>query len=342
MAIPLGFKPVQLIESKKWISRTKAAVGKNRKLNVFIDPGGSNHTHTVWNDHEQREVSAKTEKPEKWQLSIIRDSIKRANQEFNLKVKEVSKPHKSNATIEIFNVPGVDAVAGNWEDGTNSLHMGFKSGLEGDKYPDAWSKPKNYPHGSDERETWRKIFVHELGHLMGLEHPWEKADGDQAPGVKNSNSYTPWTVMGYTDRDQDGNIMSWFQEADKQALNKIWSPYSNNSSSEGLNSVGDAIYAPKKFNKKSADKITNFNPSTDTLEIDTESFGVDSSASFTAAKNKRKLKKLAKKDFDFLYDQKKGGLYFNENGADKGFGKGGIIAILKGAPDMTASNLEFI
>ena len=103
------------------------------------------------------------------------------------------------------------------------------------------------------------------------------------------------------------------------------------------------IIAPKKFKKKFADKITNFNPSTDTLEIDTDSFGIGSSATFAIGKNKKKVKKkLAKQDFDFLYDQKKGGLYFNENGADKGFGDGGIIAILKGAPDLTSDNLEFI
>ena len=103
------------------------------------------------------------------------------------------------------------------------------------------------------------------------------------------------------------------------------------------------IYAPTNFIKKSADKITNFNPSTDTLEIDTKSFGIDSSATFAAGKNKKAVKKkLAKQDFDFLYDQKKGGLYFNENGSDKGFGDGGIIAILKGAPDLTAGNLEFM
>ena len=59
--------------------------------------------------------------------------------------------------------------------------------------------------------------------------------------------------------------------------------------------------------------------------------------------NKKAVKKkLAKLDIDFLYDQKKGGLYFNENGTDKGFGDGGIIAILKGAPDLTSDNLEFI
>ena len=52
--------------------------------------------------------------------------------------------------------------------------------------------------------------------------------------------------------------------------------------------------------------------------------------------------KIAKQDIDFLYDQKKGGLYFNENGLEKGFGDGGIVAILKGAPDLTESNFEFI
>ena len=107
-------------------------------------------------------------------------------------------------------------------------------------------------------------------------------------------------------------------------------------------SQNDEIIAPKKYKKKFADKITNFNPTTNTLKIDTDSFGIDSSATFAAANNKRTLKKLANKDFDFLYDQKKGGLYFNENGSDKGFGNSGLIAILKGAPNLTASNLNFI
>ena len=109
-----------------------------------------------------------------------------------------------------------------------------------------------------------------------------------------------------------------------------------------LKFIGEAIYAPKKFNRKTADKITNFNPSTDTLEIDTDSFGVESPASFTAGKNIKEVRKLAKKDFDFLYDQKKGGLFFNENGAGKGWGDGGIVAILKGAPDLTSENIDFL
>ena len=108
-----------------------------------------------------------------------------------------------------------------------------------------------------------------------------------------------------------------------------------------MNSI--KINFPKQFEERYADKITNFNPSTDTLEIDTDSFSIDNSPTFAIGKNKKKIKKkLAKQYFDLLYDEKKGGLYFKQNGAEKGFGEGGIIAILKGAPDLNASNLEFI
>ncbi len=118
---------------------------------------------------------------------------------------------------------------------------------------------------------------------------------------------------------------------------------SNNTTTNQAGEVNNPLMLPSQFKKKSADKITNFNPSTDALEVDTDTFGIDNSATFAAGSSKKEVKKvLAKQDFDFLYDQKKGGLYFNENGSDKGFGDGGIIAILKGAPDLTASNLEFI
>ena len=103
------------------------------------------------------------------------------------------------------------------------------------------------------------------------------------------------------------------------------------------------ITEPEQYKKIYADRITNFKHSTDILAIDVNSFGIDDSATFASGRNRKELwKKLAKQDVDFLYDQKKGGLYFNENGSDKGFGDGGIVAILKGAPDLTSGNLEFI
>ena len=112
---------------------------------------------------------------------------------------------------------------------------------------------------------------------------------------------------------------------------------------DNANFQKNSIIKPQAYRRRFVDKITNFNSSTDTLEIDTDSFSIDSAATFAAGKNKRVVKKkLARLDVDFLYDQKKGSLYFNENGADKGFGDGGIIAILKGAPELTATHLELV
>ena len=98
----------------------------------------------------------------------------------------------------------------------------------------------------------------------------------------------------------------------------------------------------KQIAQKLPDLITNFNPPSSVLEVDADSFGIDGFPTFGVGKRKKIVKKLSRFDIDFLYDQKKGGLYFNENGAGKGFGDGGIIAILKGAPDLTSDNLEFL
>lgn len=106
--------------------------------------------------------------------------------------------------------------------------------------------------------------------------------------------------------------------------------------------ITHTIKKPSRFDKKSADKIINFNLSNEKLKIKAKAFGIKDLPSFKSAKNKKELKKLARKDFDFLYDHKKGGLYFNENGAKKGFGDGGIVAILKGGPDLTSKGLMFV
>jgi len=105
----------------------------------------------------------------------------------------------------------------------------------------------------------------------------------------------------------------------------------------------DVISKPRRFKAKFVDVITNFDPSADALGVDVASFDLDASATFASGANKISIKKeLARKDVDFIYDSKNGGLYFNENGAKKGFGDGGIIAILKGAPGLVVDNLEFI
>ena len=180
-------------------------------------------------------------------------------------------------------------------------------------------------------------------------------DINQSYGKRSDGSFTviDWEKRSSTEtREQIINNVPLLQ---KQWLQDDWyndplndnilsAPSNTNEGSRNENKPRKNILEkPVKFKKKFADKITNFNASTDTLEIDTASFDIDGDSTLAIGKNKKKVKKtFAKQDFDFLYDQKKGGLYFNENGSEKGFGDGGIIAILKGAPDLTSSNLEFI
>ena len=61
--------------------------------------------------------------------------------------------------------------------------------------------------------------------------------------------------------------------------------------------------------------------------------------SFAVASSKKELKALMKSDADVVYDEKKGKLYLNANGEEKGWGKkkvGGLIARFKGNPELRA------
>jgi len=197
---------------------------------------------------------------------------------------------------------------------------------------EAFKVPKKYqkPAG-EEFEEWRQSN----GSRIAFARYCDRSDG-RCSGFATNYDYTT-KIKSFKSKLKKRGIDQYVNDLLGESLTKdFFVPPS-------LGELSDITITPKKkYTRKAADKITNFNPSTDTLDIDADSFGIDRSATFAAAQNKRKLKKLAKKDFDFLYDQKKGGLYFNENGADKGFGDGGIIAILDGAPELTSENIDFI
>ena len=64
---------------------------------------------------------------------------------------------------------------------------------------------------------------------------------------------------------------------------------------------------------------------------------------FAIASNRKKLKQLMKSDADIVYDEKKGKLYLNENGEEKGWGAkkvGGLLANFTGKPELEAGRFE--
>ena len=210
-----------------------------------------------------------------------------------------------------------------------------------------WTRESGYSYGftdSIRKKPSDGIDFHSEADYANFEYDPEGLENqleDRSEALKRSKVSTDGGVIERFD-DTEFMASGWHKKAFQEEF-YARENLADNYSGSGNQGDTQKITEPTKFKIKAIDKITNFNPSTDFLEIDTNSFGIDVTATFAAGKNKKTVKKkLAKQDFNFLYDQKKGGLYFNENGAEKGFGDGGIIAILKGAPELTLGNLDFI
>ena len=65
--------------------------------------------------------------------------------------------------------------------------------------------------------------------------------------------------------------------------------------------------------------------------------------SFAIASSKKELKQLMKNDADVVYYEKKGKLYLNQNGEEKGWGAkkvGGLIAKFKSKPELSADQFD--
>ena len=103
------------------------------------------------------------------------------------------------------------------------------------------------------------------------------------------------------------------------------------------------------FTKQSADKIIGFNASQgDTIAVGPNAFpslqGV-SDVSFASTRSKKEFKQMSKEGYDFVYFEKKGRLYFDGNGAEKNWGnsdEGGLVAILKGKPELTIEEITLL
>ena len=93
----------------------------------------------------------------------------------------------------------------------------------------------------------------------------------------------------------------------------------------------------------SADRITNFSTKDkDKILISSSVYGLSGKGTFKIAKNLKSFGKLSKTDTQFIYNKADGGLYFNQNGPEAGFGTGGIFAILEGNPSLVTKNVSVI
>ena len=100
---------------------------------------------------------------------------------------------------------------------------------------------------------------------------------------------------------------------------------------------------PQGFGIKKADIVRDFDSNEgDSILLDNSLFGLGKQIKLKSYGSKNKVKKAAKSKNDFVYDDKKGLLYFNENGKQKGWGDGGLFAKLQGAPELGADDFTIV
>ncbi len=166
---------------------------------------------------------------QEWQLTNMRAINSRINEDFGVTIKEVSDLSKAflfvySKNSDEYSVNSDKPPESYLMDGpvynAFNLVMGHSESyrVDGDRTQRAKTGDELT---QEDKDDWTKVYLHEMGHALGLEHPWDKADGDWA--TDNSNEISPTdSVMEYSARDSAGNIYKWYSEVDVKALEEIW------------------------------------------------------------------------------------------------------------------------
>ena len=166
---------------------------------------------------------------QEWQLTNMRAINSRINEDFGVTIKEVSDPSKAFLFIHSKNsdewsVNSDKPPESYLTDGpvynAFTMIMGHSESyrIDGDRTQRAKTGDEL---SQADKDDWTKVYLHEMGHALGLEHPWDKGDGDWA--TDNSNEISPTdSVMEYSATDSEGNIYKWYSEVDVKALEEIW------------------------------------------------------------------------------------------------------------------------
>ena len=216
------------------IELRKTAAGLTKVLKIYISSGGDEISilgSSIPNAPDKI-ISAI---PEDWQFEYITDSIRRISEFIDLRLEITTNKNEADFEIVINPYPEQDYLSSTYSDGIKGLiSISHQTGFVGYEYQG--KVVENLVHTNETKKTQKIYFLHEFGHLLGLEHPVDFNDNDGINNYypsdftyqKNESFPYEFTVMGWNgNHDEQYSLTDlWFTEADIRALSEIWGSYS--------------------------------------------------------------------------------------------------------------------